>query len=417
MDFEKMKNRIKSAITNNTIPKLICVFLALIIWFVVMDDKNPVVERVFENVNVELLGVEQVENRGLIIGNVIGQTVDVKVRGKWKSVMRISENDISLTAQIGSVIYSKRVGKVPIDYSINYSEVSITSLSKSSVEIELDEIVSEKKTIEIKSKGELVSGFKLKAIKPQVKEISVKGPSNILKTVAYLQGDVDLSGRKISSNEHVNLQPMDSDGNIVEGVSLEVGFVDTSISINTTKTLDLKVEIKGEVAEKYRFTDAVANLKKIKVTGDSAVLEKLSEIRTKQINIEGRIKSFETNAELSLPETVKVDKNDIINVKVTIQKLETKRFVFKSSDIIIINKINGLNYKFTQSNINYTVEISDIRTVLSNIKKEDLKLKLDVAGLSLGEYKLSIELEGMPKTSTYRVLPEANFNVENEKEE
>ncbi len=411
MNYKNIKNSFLKAIVSRPIPKIICLIIAIIVWFAVMENKNPEVNRTFKDIPVETIGLERLENNNLILNDIKNDTIDVTVSGKWKSITRLTESDIDITADIG---YDHSKGDLVrrINAEVNYPSVSIVGLSSNTITLSIDSIETEEKFVKIETQGSEQEGLNLVGITPKEEKIPVTGPSEILNSVAALEGVVNISEFDTSSVEQVKLVAKNIEGKVIEDVKLEKPFVDVEINFSAVKTVPLLVKVTGDVSKNNRYIESQVNIPKVKIEGDSKVLSGIKEVYSKPVSILAKSTSFETNLELDIPEGVKLITKDALNAKIIISPLETKFFKFKSEDVLIENKIEGLTYTFTPELTEIKLSVTDVRAVLADIDEGNITLKVDVNSLTSGEYKLPIKASGLPESSTYSISTDSRLIIE-----
>ncbi len=394
-------SKIIQSLAHNTLPKLICLLLAIITWFIVMENKNPLLETVYRDIPVELLGIEQVENRGLIIEESSGDRVDVTVSGRWRDIIKMKESSLRLTASLDSIV-GKGTTKLMIDRRISSAGISILSLSRDSLEITVDAIETVKKPINLLVRGELPEDLEMGSLVYKDEEISVTGPSRQLKEIAYLQGELDLGPITSTTTGHIGLEAVDVNGRSVEGVELESSSLSVSIPIIGTKLIPLEISTEGDIRTNYRLIEKVASQSQVTVRGDTNLLSAINEVRTKPVSIKNADKSFEAMLELDLPKDVSLVDTQAIIGKFTIAPLDNKRFSFSASDVKLLGKDDKYEYVI-DSNLNINLEVKDVRDIIRDIDEKKISLETDVNGLSEGNYSLQISVKGIPESSHYSI--------------
>lgn len=401
MKFLK-RSRLLQSLGHNTLPKVICLFLAIVTWFIVMEYKNPTLETIYRDIPVELLGLEQVENRGLIIERKSGETVDVTVGGKWQDIIKMNENALRLSVSLDA-ISGKGTTKILIDRRvISATGVNILSLSKESVELEVDAIETVKKPINLVLEGELPSDLELGTVVFKEEEIDVKGPSLLLKEIAFIKGEIDVSPISASTTELVNLEAVNVKGDEVEGVELEMSSLIVSIPIIGTKKVPLEILTEGEIRTNYRLTDKIANVSEVTIKGNTNLIGGVSVVRTKPISIKNVERSFESMLEVDLPKDISLVENESLTGKFTIVALDNKRFTFMGKDVALLAQDPNYEYVIDPELI-LSLEVKDVRDIIKDIKEEDIKLEIDVDGLTPGDYALQLTVKGIPASSHYSV--------------
>ena len=400
--MKKIKNsKLFRSLANNSFPKMVCLLLAIITWFIVMDNKNPLLETVYRDVPVELLGIEQVENRGLIIEQKSGDRVDVTVSGRWRDITKLREDSIHLSVSLDTIV-GKGTNKLIIDRRVSASGVSIISLSSDSVELSIDAIETVNKPIRIQMEGSLAKDLELGTLVYKEDDIGVTGPSLILKEIAYLQGQLNLSEISISTTEHINILAYDIEGNVVEGVELETTSLAVGVPVIGTKTLPLEIITEGDIRTNYRLTEKVANPDKVTIKGNTNLLGSITEVRTKPVSIKNADKSFETMLEVELAKDIILVNTEPLSGKFTIEALDNKRFNIPGKDINLLGTDEKYSYTIDPELI-IKLEIKDVRDAIKDIDEKDIKLETDLKGLGEGDYSLQISVKGIPETSLFSV--------------
>lgn len=396
--MNQIKSMFKQMFLKNTIPKVICLILALLSWFFVMENRNPRKNRTFENLPVQVFGIEVLESRGLIVESVSGDFIDVTIDGNWNSVMNFTEQDIFLSANVDAT--DKGQVTVPINYRLANATVTVKELSQNYLRVQFDAVEKHSKEVEITTVGTLPDGFELGELKPRQEMVEVTGPSNVLKTIAVLSGEVDVSNRTMSEVEFVTIHALDSQGNPVDPDKIELAspFVEVDLSIMGTKEVPVHIVASGHVAENYRLGSLTSVPATVQLYGDTKKLNSIREIST-PVQVEGRSAPFTTNATFELPEGIHRVGQDPVIINADVQQLITQQFSFLTSDVEIRGKDDSLLYTLgTQDAINQLV-VTDTRTVVGTIKAENLKFFVN-AEKTTGNYLLDIQVEGLPDTTS-----------------
>ncbi len=396
--MKQLKTLLRNMFLRNTIPKIICLILALLSWFFVMENQNPRKTRTFDNLPVTIFGREIAESRGLIVESISGDFVDVTIDGNWTSVMNFTEQDIFLSANIDAT--GKGQVTVPINVRLANATVTVKELSQNYLKVQFDAVETQMKEVEVTTTGDLPDGYELGSLQPRQETIAVEGPSNLLKTIAVLSGTVDISSRTLSEVEFVDIAPLDSQGNPVDNemIVLASPFVEVDLSIMGTKEVPVHILPSGHVAENYRLGSITSVPETIRLYGDTKKLSSIREIST-PVQLDERSAPFTTNATFELPEGIRRVGQDPVIIQVDVQQLITQQFSFKTADIEIRGKDDALDYQLgTQEPLNL-VMVTDTRAIVNTIKAENLKFYID-AEKTAGNYLLDIKVDGLPETSS-----------------
>ncbi|MCD6436614.1 MAG: hypothetical protein J7L15_09590 [Clostridiales bacterium] len=394
-----------TGLSSNTTAKVISIVFAIVFWVFVMDQVNPETTKEFDNVKVEIVGVEQLNNEGLVLLNETENFVSITVRGRRNDLLSFDENYLVITADIRG--YQKGLNTVPIDKRILVDDISIVDISKSDIKVELDEIVSIPKSIEIEKVGKLSTGFEMDSIIQSKADVIVTGPETFVNKVELVRGEITIDGIEDDYQTEVSLIPVDYEGNQVLGVELLESSVVYSFEVFKLKTVPIDIKIIGGLSEKYVLGDINLSPTKVLIKGKSDVINQIEKIETSILDLNEKIETFETNLDLILPEGIETSYlENNINVIVNIEKLETKKFKFEVSKMSIINLDKDLNIKIIDENNTVNLTLKDIRKKLDLISRNDIELVLDVSDLLPGKYKLPIEVIIKKEVREFYVNPE-----------
>ena len=392
-------------LSSNTTAKVISIVFAIVFWIFVMDQVNPEIIKEFNNVKVEIVGIEQLNNEGLVLLNEEENFVKISVKGRRNDLLSFDENYLVITADIRG--YQKGLNTVPIDKRILIDNVNIVDISKSEIKIELDEIVSIPKVVEIERLGELSSGFEIDKFVQSKAEVIVTGPETFVNRVVSVRGEITTTGIENDYQTEVSLVPVDYEGNQVSGVELLESSVVYSFEVFKLRTVPIEVKVIGKLLEEYVLVNINLNPTTVVIKGKADNVNKITKIETSVVDLTEKIETFDIDLNLVLPEGIDTPYlENAIKTNVKIEKLETKEFVFNVSEMPIINLNENLNIKITDKNDTVELTIKDIRSNLDTITRNDIELILDVSDLLPGEYMLPIEILAKKEIRELYINPE-----------
>ncbi|WP_459130196.1 CdaR family protein [Guggenheimella bovis] len=384
------------------VPKVICVILAIICWLYIMDANNPTVTRVIPNVPVNLVGIDQLQNYGLIVGDIQNDKINVKVTGPWKSVIRLSDKDIALTARVSGATKGKL--SFPIEQSILAAGATITSLSESSVTLNLDAIVKQQKPIKVEMVGKLPEGVELGELNLESEKVEVEGASEILKHVAYVEATLDVSDKKESFTGYLSLVAKNEKNEKVEDVKVLLPFIEVKVPFLIEKSVPIDLKYKENFSSRFRLAAANVTPNVVKLKGDKKTLEALEKVPTEELTLS---EGSPTNSEiqLNLPEGISFTGNQKFNLQIDVRRTEVKTFQLPTQSVQFVGEDENYTYTIQTELKNITVKVTDTLDVLNKINPADLSLTLDVNDRQAGYWDIEVSLKGIQKTSSYHIEP------------
>ena len=175
-------------------------------------------------------------------------------------------------------------------------------------------------------------------------------------------------------------------------LEFETTDINYEVKILKGKSLSIKFNVGGNVAEGYKFIGVQSNISSVLVAGDPNVLAELKtvEVPASVLDVSGATasKSIVIDVADYLPDNVHADGNTQVSVTLRVEAITKKNITIGLSDITLTGINNTLNYVLSPENI--TVGVSGLESGLSKISKADLNPSIDLTNLSIGEHNVNI---------------------------
>ncbi|WIF95489.1 YbbR-like domain-containing protein [Caminicella sporogenes] len=393
----------KSKITRNTTPKVVAILFALVLWIYVMGEVNPEDIKILNNVKVQLLNVEELKNSGMVIVDQKDFTVDIKISGRRSDIYNISIEDIKVTADLRG--YRQGVNSIPLEIS-SPANVTIEEIKPKQIKVKLDKIVKRQKIVKILKKGKPITGFEVGDVTVTPREVFVEGPETKVNAVARVIGEVNIDSVNEDIKTKVPVKAVDSEGNEVAGVEVSTKYVNVSAPIFKVRSVVIKPQIIGKVKEGYKITKIDVKPLVVELKGREDDVKAYTQVFTEPINVGGLSSTLTTTANLILSKNITASNlQEMPKVTIVVEKIESKEFVFNTNEISINNLKDGLTTNIGELKENIKVKINDARSILENIKRNDLELVINAEGLEEGVHVIPIKLNTKEKFVGVEIIP------------
>ena len=379
---------------------ILSILIAIALWSYVIYTLEPSQAKLFTNVPVTLLNVDDLNDRGLDVVDKDSVTVDLRVKGKRQVLADMTNDSIHATADVSDCVEGENVVAVNVTFDESaYLENSATI----TVHVFVDDIVTEEKNVVVQYTGdsgnvscELVSS----------NTVEVTGAKSEVADVAYVSAPVAEENLPESEDEiKVDLVPVDSSGSEISGLSLSEDQATVKIYSAGTKKVPLKVDTKGSPADGYAFY-GIDGPSTIEIKGSNEDLAKVDEITCEDIDISGLNKNTEVTLSPNLPDGIAIAGSSKITVTVLISGEDESRTVsIKSGDIKIKNLGNGLKAAVSGGAIEVTGK---------GISADSVTLSVDLSGLTEGSHKVKLDVNA--KDGTDVTLSKSSVTVKIVKE-
>ncbi|MBM7562817.1 CdaR family protein [Fusibacter tunisiensis] len=411
--WEKPLELMKIRWTQNTGKKILSIILAFLFWLFVIDQVDPEITKVIENVPVQLINIQELDQNNLKIMNQYDYFVNVEVIGRRNSVLGMSASGISLWADMRTV----RAGNnsIYINRTINAEDVSIKSVFPNDLSINTERIVSIPKPIKIEITDQFADTFYQERLETSPSDIKVTGPESFVASVAYLGASIGVGNLEADLSREVVVTPYDEDGNLVTGVNLESSYANVFLKLGQLKEVPIEVDVTGEPSEGYEIVSIRTIPETISVSGHVDTIKSLVEVNADSVILSG------DETETLIIEKDLVFPNDIlpqshigpIQVEVIIEEIQTKEFTFDTKEMPVIVGLNfDYSYEILEADAPIIVRVEDIKSIIESLEKDDLQLDLNLSNVDkVGIYRLKINLTSQKQIKKYVIEP-ANIEVE-----
>lgn len=388
--------------SKNTMFKFISIIFSLFLWSYVRSEVDPERTVTYKDIDVRFENLAEIKEHNLAIVSNMKLRTDVSISGKTSEISRMNRENISASVNLSG--YSEGESSIPIKVSLDTSSSGIRVVSKdpSRVTVKIDEVINEKMEAFISAIGDLEEGYVLGNIKPSEK-VEVKGPSSVVHGIEKIVSEVDVTGMSNSGVKTGEILAYDKDGVEIENVSITPSSIDIEVPVLKTMTVPIRLNIVGEIPEGMDTQAFSIEPSSVMIRGNSAVINGITELTTQPVDVK-RLVGNRVEVGLVLPDGVGLVDKDI-KIVASSEDLTPKKtsINFSKEDIIfenlkdkeVISDIDSLNIEFVQKNV-----LEDL-----NIKKEDVKVILNLKDLGVGVYELTPKIEFPEQFKVERMNP------------
>ena len=400
----KPNKRFETWLSKSTTLLFLSLFLS-ITTFIVVDRKIIT----FSSQSAEVLKEQPINvkcNEEQYVVEGLPDTVDVTLIGSKADLYiakQSSNNGVivdltDLTPGTHKVNIEYEQGLSGIEYSVNPSVATVIIYKKVSDTREL--------TYDLVNMSKLDSTSIVNSVKLNVDEVTIRGAEYKIEQVTTVKALIDLE--QISSKElgtqvinDIELKAYDVKGNIVD-VEFVPAKVNAEIELSSpSKVVPLNFVAEGTMATgkaigKYSFSQ-----NEITIYGDVEVLEQLKSIDV-IVNISEIKEDTSFKVEIKKPAGIKSLSTNYVTVDLDVTDSSSEPVKF---DIALTGMNVGTNLiaqPVDDDNGFITVEVQGASSVLSSIDKSDIKVYVDLEGLTEGTYTLPIIVKGTNPLAIYK---------------
>ena len=378
-----MINKLK----ENTKIKLISLLSAVVLWMYVMAVVDPEDTKLFENIPVVITNLNELKEKDLVIYPEKEITTDIYVAGKLSNIQKVTKDDINVYGEIRNPIE----GKNQIRLKVSTSQRISADFKNPVMIVTLEKIIDEERSITINIDGSGKDNVDTVTLENNINKVNVLGPRTLVNEVKQVIGNVNVKGKNNDFSTDINLQAIDDNGNIVEGVELSQTSVKANITLLVKKEVPINLRLQENIPDNINKENYTLSNNTVTIIGNKDIVDKINYIDTQDININDIISGISKDIYLDIPTGVNTDIKYI-----TVKKKSTdnvvSEYTYTDQEIEIRNNIENIPINNIKIPNKVMVNIEYIDN-LGLINKEDIILYIDLSKLSTEDNFFEINYE------------------------
>ena len=292
--------------------KLLSLLAAIVMWFFIMRDQNPVMEVTY-TIPVQVQNL----NSGYIIEDA-PDVVRVVLAGPRDTIMSMKSDN--LRAYIDASGVKPGQNNVTINFTPP-AGMNLVEVKPDNIIINVDEYAEKTIPVEIVPIGKFSDDIALKSVTIVPKEVTVSGRKQQVNAVSKVVMKVNVAGQTKNFSAVSTLEAWDTAGNVLDvHINPNQGQAQYELNLlRKEKAVPITVPTVGTVAEGYEVKSTSATPTQLTVTGREEMINSVTEIQSEPIYVSGATETVQGNYNLVLPNGVNSN-TTTVRVKVEIQK-------------------------------------------------------------------------------------------------
>ena len=386
----------KKRLTVNFGLKILAFFIALFMWLIVVNIDDPVTDKTYTGIPVQVINEEVVTSANRTYQIVDDtQEVSVTVTAQRSVLNDIKAEDIVAIADMKEISLGTQI---PIEVKIEGYKYDSAVSNPRNLQIQIDDEAKNNFPITPTTLGTVREGYVIGELKANPEKVTIRGPKTVIDSINRVVAEVDVSGLSSDTEVEARLVLYDANNNVIDQSLLanNLGKEGLTVEVKLHQIKSVKVELDTAMvsaAEGYKISGISVEPQEVRISGSKSALTKVTEITIPAsaltaINLTQRT---ERSIDISqyLPEDVALVDENADNVVVTIS----------------VEKPGAKNYEVSNSSI--TVNNLDSRLELSYGTVVDLEIQIKGPSEVLSVFsiakKVSIDLKDYTKPGTYTV--------------
>ena len=306
--------RIGGIIRHNILEKFIAIFAATLLWVVVMEDQNPVIEGSY---SVPLSFVNLPEGYKVLHGN---QLIKIQLRGPRSYFVNYEDKDCRAYCNLAGLEEGDHEVKIEASFPPGFELIAI---SPDKTQIKLDPYIERQMSADLIVTGAAGANATVTKVTQSAETVTIIGSRTAVDSVTRVIGYVGLSGNKSDFSLQVPMTPINEDGRAVP----DVRSVPSLMNVDVTIELDLirkTVPIEADIvaAEGFELERVTLDPAQLEIAGKDIVLNPIDNIKTEPITVALGDKSVKQKVELIIPDGVTANIKEV-SVDIALKEKKT----------------------------------------------------------------------------------------------
>ena len=394
--FTKNNKSIEKIFNNKQALVIISLLLAFLCFYIIDKNSNVIVDNSAEILYSQ--PVKAIYNEEAYVVEGLPESVDVVLIGKKSNIYLAKQypsqevvvdlRELSVGTHRVKLKYTNKIS--PVEYKVDPSQVTVIIYDKVSSSREV--------TPELVHRNNLNNKLDISDITLSKSEVTIKGSSKKLESVAYIKALVDVDNLveptvgKMTLNNN-KLIAYDNNGKTID-VEILPEVVDATLTItSTSKVVPIKVVPTGDIALGYAIGSTSSSISSITIYGDEESLKNIEYVPVK-IDISNLSSNKDYTVNLEKPNGVRDMSEKTVTVKVNVSKQEQKEI--NNVGIQTINLANGLKVKAVdEENSKINVIVKGSKEALDSLDESKITATVDLGEYTTpGVYEVDVNVSG-----------------------
>ncbi len=381
----------KDFLSKDATIKIFSIIAAILLWLYALNSTDPFHTRKFY-VNLRIQNEDTLAEKGLVLKNKdFRKNIEVLVRGRTEALSNLTADDFTAILDF-SKVESEKDTKIRIDGPYyNSNEITILDVNPQVIEIELERLKKKSFPVDVKIEGEPQPGYKVVGLSYAPEFVEIDDMESVIDTIESIETVVDVSNYTGIVDIKKDCKVYNKDGKEIPSLSKNISV---NVRVEIAKEVPIKLEVVGTPATDHFEGARNITPNKALIKGSPEVLAKVGELKTEPVDITNAKENINVTSPIVLPPGVTlVDTPQEVKVNISIEKNDIKEFLFSREDISLLNTVNDNSLEYQIKNETVTVRVKGRQSRLNNLRKSDIKLRLNMADYNReGNHKVALDV-------------------------
>lgn len=391
----------KKKLTDNLILKVLSVFLAILLWMLVLNIEDPSKTRMVSGIKVSILNKDVITGNNQVYSVLEGELISVKVTGPRTIVDSLKASDFEATADLKDI---SQANSVPINVELKsyakQQKVNIDNISNNSLRLQVENLIERRYEVNVNYLGVIPDGYMVEKTELACEEVTVIAPESVQEAIKEVSISVSLSNVTGDISDVYTVRVLDKSGVELLKTNADVSVDITNIKADSTIYYTKRVPVTyDEVPTSAKVSISAVSLDKesLNIKGPKEVLDTVGEvrIRTDEIMITERQDKEVYNFDLEafLPEQVYLnEKSGKVAMTVSAQEVVQRSYTVNVADIAIKNIPDGMDASIVSTGT-ISIMLEGLEESLKDFSMGKIVPYVSMKGRNEGVSVIEVELQ------------------------
>jgi len=370
-------------IADTLVRALLAVVLAVLIWIIASQEKDPTIVGTFST-PLPIVRVNEPPNA--LVYEQSADSTRVTLRAPQSLWGQLSPDMFKAEIDLAGQPFGQLT--LPIRVLVVNRAIEFVRSDPATVDLHIEPSTEQGIPVRITTVGDPALGYAAGQVTVTPPEVRVRGPASFVGKVSTIGGTLGLSGARENVDQSVRVRALDKDGNPVDFVTLSPETVQAHVEVEHLggfRDLAVKVVVRGQVAPGYRISNVTVNPPIITVFGSSQAIDASPGfLETAPISVTNAQDDLVERVPLNVPGGLSLLGDNAVQVNVQVEAIQGG--VTLQFPVTVQGLRDGLESKLGPENVELI--LTGPLPKLQTLKPDDVRVVVDLVNLGTGAYQL-----------------------------
>lgn len=401
---------------NKIISLLLAAVISVSLWVYVVTTVTPEDSQWIRNIPVTFANEDGLfSDRNLTLTQGRNATVDLKVYGKRQDLLKLSNSNITITADLADVLGP---GEWQLRYTVEMPEtvsdndISIESRSTYEIDVQVDLLSVKEIPVQAVFQGSVADGYVQDPIELEYDTLEISGPQDQVSQVDHAQVVLERTNLSKTVSDSLTYTLVDADGNEIasDEIHCSVDKIGVMMTVSLVKELPLTVQfIDGGGATEEHVVSSIEP-STITVKGSAEDLEGMNSLNVGNIDLSTvpTNKAYTGTFNIVLPDNL-TNMTGEETAAVTVELKNLKEKTLRVTNLELANTPSNL--KASLGTVSLQIKVRGPSDVMDAVTASSIRAvaDLDSIGTSTGQFSVPVDVyvdgfSGVGAMGSYSVL-------------